>query len=146
MKKMSTKKGAEQLKFYLASSFKNVEPVRALAKQLEERGHIITCRWWMCDYKVALGGMDDDKWFGQPIIRTIYRRSHKAIEDADMLILVAPEPCKFNGANIEVGIALGLHKPVICLGELERSAMYEPLIRCHSMEELDKTLQEFEHR
>ena len=134
------------MKFYLASSFRNVESVKGLASQLEARGHIITCRWWLCDYKVALGITDDEAWFSQPIIRTIYRRSHKAIEDADMLILVAPEACKFNGANIEVGIALALHKPVICLGKLERSAMYEPLIRCPTMEELDKTLQEFEHR
>jgi hypothetical protein len=134
------------MKFYIASSFKNVEAVKALASELEKRGHVITCRWWLCDYKVALGINDDERWFSQPIIRTIYRHSHKAIEDADMLILVAPEASKFNGANIEVGIALGLHKPVICLGELERSAMYEPLIRCHTMQELDSTLEEFEHR
>ncbi len=134
------------MKFYLASSFKNVKQVKELATEIEARKHIITCRWWLCDYKVALGKVEDDIWFSQPIIRTIYRRSHKAIEDADILILVAPKPCKFNGANIEVGIALGLHKPVICFGKLERSAMYEPVIRCSTFKELDQTLQEFEHR
>jgi hypothetical protein len=132
------------MRIYIASAFRFSESVKALAKELERRGHIITCRWWLKDYKEALGIDDDEEWFGQPIIRTIYLRSFKAIETANMLILVADEKTKFNGANIEVGIALGQHKPVIVLGELERSAMYEPLIRCPTMKELDESLQEFE--
>lgn len=134
------------MRFYLASAFKHKAAVRSLAEALESRGHEITCRWWLCDFKVALGIENDDEWFSKPIIRTIYRRSHKAIEDADILILVAPKKSKFNGANIEVGIALGLHKPVISLGELERSAMYEPLIRCKTLDDLKEVLLEFEER
>jgi nucleoside 2-deoxyribosyltransferase len=134
------------LKFYLASGFEFKAAVQSLAEALESRGHKITCRWWLCDFKVSLGVVDDDDWYAKPIIRTIYRRSHKAIEDADILIIVAPEVKKFNGANVEVGIALGLHKPVICLGELERSAMYEPLIRCKTFDDLKEVLREFEER
>ncbi len=133
------------MKFYIASSFGFCDAVKSLANMLEDRGHTITCKWWLVDYKEALGIVDDEIWFSQPIIRTIYRRSLKAIEDADILILVAPEPHRFNGANIEVGMALALHKPVICMGTLMRSAMYEPLIRCLTIGELDKILQEFEH-
>ena len=132
------------MKFYLASAFRYTDAVKTLAEALEKRGHSITCRWWLTDFKTALGNIDDDEWFGKQIIRTIYRRSFKAIEDADILILVAPEKTKFNGANIEVGIALGLHKPVICLGELERSGMYEPLIRCPAWADLYNVLLQFE--
>lgn len=132
------------MKFYLASAFGFTEQVRKLARKLEQRGHTITCRWWIVDFKTALHIPNNEKWFSQPIIRTIYQRSFKAVEDADILILVAPEKHKFNGANIEVGMALALHKPVICLGELERSAMYEPLIRCRTMHDLETTLIEFE--
>lgn len=132
------------MKIYIASSFRFTEQVRELARQLEKRLHTITCRWWLVDYKIALDIADNDQWFSQPIIRTIYARSFKAIADADLLILVAPEATRFNGANIEVGIALALHKPVVCLGELERSAMYEPLIRCPTMADLEQVLMEFE--
>lgn len=132
------------MKIYIASSFRFTDAVRTLADQLEKRGHMITCKWWLVDYKVALDISNDEVWFSQPIIRTIYLRSFKAIEDADLLILVAPEASRFNGANIEVGIALALHKPVVCLGELVRSAMYEPLIRCHTTKELEQVLVEFE--
>ncbi len=134
------------LKFYLASSFDFTPSVKELAAYLENRGHAITCKWWLVDYKKALDIADDDQWFSQPIIRTICTRSLKAIEDADILILVAPHAHKFNGANVEVGYALGHRKPVICLGELERSGMYEPLIRCRTMKELESTLEEFEIR
>jgi nucleoside 2-deoxyribosyltransferase len=133
-----------ETRIYIASAFRFSESVKALAQELENRGHVITCRWWLKDYKEALDIDDDEIWFSQPIIRTIYLRSFKAIETADMLILVADEKTKFNGANIEVGIALGQHKPVIYLGELERSAMYEPVIRCPTMRELDESLREFE--
>lgn len=135
------------MKIYIASSFQFTDAVRTLACALGARGHMITCKWWLVDYKVALDIESDEKWFSQPIIRTIYRRSFKSIEDADLLILVAPKVPKrtrFNGANIEVGIALGMNKPVICLGELDRSAMYEPLIRCPTTKDLEQVLLEFE--
>ena len=132
------------MKFYLASAFKYTDAVKQLAERLEARGHTITCRWWMKDFKVALNIEDNDEWYSQPIIRTIYQRSFKAIQDADILILVAPKKTKFNGANVEVGIAQGLHKPIICYGKLDRSAMYEPLIRCPNWSGLDEILIEFE--
>ena len=132
------------MKFYLASSFDYKDHVKELASWLEERGHTITCRWWLIDYKEALGEIPDAEWYGRPIVRTIYQRSFKAIEDADALILVAPRPKSFNGANIEVGIALGLRKHTICFGESERSGMYEPLIRCKDYGELEAVMVEFE--
>jgi nucleoside 2-deoxyribosyltransferase len=132
------------MKIYIASSFQFTKAVKALSKSLEDRGHTITCKWWLKDYKVALDIADVDVWFSQPIIRTIYNRSMKAIEEADMLILVAPQVCSFNGGNIEVGMALAFHKPVVCLGWLKRSAMYEPVIRCHTMKDLNNVLLEFE--
>jgi nucleoside 2-deoxyribosyltransferase len=134
------------MKVYIASDFGHRNDVLVLEAELERRGHEITCKWWMIDYKTSLKIESDDRWFSQPIIRTIYRRSLKAIEDADMLILVSPEQIKFNGANVEIGMALGLNKTVVCLGKLCRSAMYEPVIRCPTMDDLKNVLREFEER
>lgn len=134
-----------RMKFYLASAFKYTKEVKLLAQVLEKKGHTITCQWWHQDFK-ELPIKNDDEWYSKPIIRTIYLRSFHAIEDADILIIVSPERTKFNGANVEVGIALGLRKPVICFGEIERSGMYEPLIRCPTLEDLKKVLFEFEER
>ena len=135
------------MKIYLASSFdkESKQMVKDLSTELKARGHTITCEWWHVDYKSALEIEDDEEWYSHPMTRTIYQRSFKAIIDADMLILVAPKKKKFNGATIEVGIALGNYKPVVCFGQLERSGMFEPIIRCPTWQDLHKVLYEFEH-
>lgn len=133
------------MKIYLASSFRFVKTVSDLARWLELRGHTITCRWWLADYKVLLGDIPDGEWYGKAIVRAIYQRSFTAIKAADVLILVSPEKTSFNGANVEVGIALGLGKPVISLGSIERSGMYEPVIQCATEKQMIEVLNEFEH-
>ena len=56
----------------------------------------------------------------------VKERNFKGIDKADVLILVCPsdKPKKFNGANIELGYAIGKGKIVMSVGLLERSAMY----------------------
>lgn len=132
------------MKIYIASAFRFKEQVMGLQSFLEGRGHEMTCQWWHKDYKEM--AMRNDEWYGQPIIKTIYQRSFKAIEAADMLIIVSPHMTKFNGANVEVGMALAMRKPVVCYGELERSGMYEPVIRCPTRPHLIEVMREFEER
>lgn len=134
----------ETMRFYLASSFRFVDDVVKLKLWLESKGHKITCEWWHTDFKEVIKTSDDKEWFSNPILKVIYRRSVDAITEADALILVSPEPTKFNGANVEVGIALASSIPVIGYGKIERSGMYEPLVRVSSEEELERVLVEFE--
>ena len=115
-----------ELKIYLASSFSLVERVKWVCEYLEMYGHEVTVKWWEKDFKTAFGNVTDDFWYGIPGIKEIHDRNFKGIDDADVLILIAPktEPRKFNGANIEVGYALARGKRVMAFGNIERSAMY----------------------
>lgn len=137
------------MKIYLASSFRFVEDVKKLQEWLITEGsqkdqHEITCEWWHTDYKQHLKTKTINEWFSEPVIKVIYQRSLQAIRECDLLILVSPEPTKFNGANVEVGMALALGKPVIAYGQVEKSGMYEPLVRCSNLEQLALAMKEFE--
>ena len=72
------------------------------------------------------------------MIAAIFRRDYEGVLKADAFVLVADDvtPRKFNGANIELGIAIASHKPVYSLGVLENSALYFPLTRCVSEDDL----------
>jgi len=132
------------MKVYLASSFRYINEVKELQSYLYSKGHIVSCEWWKTDYKLELKTQTIAEWFASPIIKVIYRRSLDAIRESRLLIFVTPEATKFNGANVEVGIALALDKPVIAFGQLEKSGMYEPVIRCATILDLELALKEFE--
>jgi len=137
------------MKIYLASSFRYIPQVKDLQEYLiteasDRSQHEIVCEWWHTDYKLELKAQSVNEWFANPVIKVIYQRSLQAIRECDLLILVTPEVTKFNGANVEVGIALALGKPVIAFGKLEKSGMYEPLVRCSTLDELKLALREFE--
>lgn len=126
------------MKIYLASSFSLSNAVETLSNLLEAKGHIITVKWWHKDFKKAFGTISDNEWYNLPKIKMICERNFRGIDKADILILFAPtiEAKKFNGANIEVGYAIGKGKRVLSVGKIERSAMYLPIERCGNMEEL----------
>src|SRR5437870_1458433 len=133
------------MRIYLASSFRYIPQVKELQDWLvTETQHEIICEWWHTDYKLELKSKSIKEWFSEPVIKVIYQRSLQAIRECDLLILVTPEPTKFNGDNVEVGIALALGKPVIAFGQLEKSGMYEPLVRCSTIDQLKLALKEFE--
>lgn len=130
----------KQLKIYLASSFRFTEQVTHIRSKLQLLGHMITCEWWHTDYKQLF---TQDQFWNQEIIKVIYQRTLEAIKECDILILVSPEPTKFNGANVEVGIALALGKPVVAYGLIEVSGMYAPVVRCDSLKQLELFLKEY---
>ena len=115
------------MKIYIASSFDQKERIVRLEQKLIEFGHTITVRWWEIDHKKTEETMTDIDWYRQPHIKAIKKRDLKGIDDADVVILVAPDtiPKKFNGANIELGYAIGKKKQVFIYGAVERSALYQ---------------------
>ena len=65
----------------------------------------------------------------------------EGVKDADIFVFIAgSEPRKFNGANVELGIALGDLKPCFVIGELEISVLYYLVTRCSDVEELIRAL------
>lgn len=126
------------MKIYIASKFPLVDRVRKVASILKAKGHTITCKWWLRDYKKIMENEDIETWFHHFKIREVSERSFKGIREADIFILIAPsdKATKFNGANIELGYALALKKPCYSIGKLERSAMYFSVKRCEFIEEI----------
>lgn len=127
---------AKPLKIYLASSFKYKKQCDMLYEELTKLGHKIPDVWWNLDSKQDKE--TDNFWYNKPSTKAISARHFKTIRDCDILILVCPisSPGIFNGANVEVGYALALGKPVYSFGFIGRSAMYSDVIRCYNMEAL----------
>lgn len=85
-------------KFYVASGFKNKQAVRSVSKCLKEKGFIQTYDW------TANNRASEIKE-----LKRIGLLEKKAVMDADFLIVLLPAG---KGSHIELGIALGLEKPV----------------------------------
>jgi Nucleoside 2-deoxyribosyltransferase len=126
---------------YIGSSFRFKKEVMDVTSILNMSGWRVNCRWWQKDFKLI--ELDGAEWYAMPEIKAIFHRTFMAIREADIMILVTPEETKFNGANVEVGIALALGKPVIAYGKLEKSGMYEPLVKCETLVDLQNVLKEY---
>jgi nucleoside 2-deoxyribosyltransferase len=124
------------MKVYLASSFDLTKKVEALAGVLRKNGHVVTVEWWNKDFKKL--PLTDVDWYEDARVTAISERNFRGIREADIFVLIAPTLTskKFNGANVELGYALALGKPCYSVGRLQRSAMYVPVIKCESMEEV----------
>ncbi len=124
------------MKVYLASSFELIRKVEAIAKTLRDKGHTVTVEWWHKDYKKL--PLSDSNWYEDARVKAISERNFRGIREADIFVLVAPtlRGKKFNGANIELGYALALEKPCYSVGRLQRSAMYVPVTKCDSIQEV----------
>ena len=85
-------------KFYVTSSFKNRQAVRSVSKGLKEKGFIQTYDWTENNRAPEIGEL-----------KRIGLLEKKAVMDADFLIVLLPAG---KGSHIELGIALGLEKPV----------------------------------
>ncbi|WP_141505732.1 nucleoside 2-deoxyribosyltransferase [Paenibacillus luteus] len=86
------------MKFYVASSFKNVEVVREVARKLRDRGFTQTYDW--TENK-------DVTTYEQ--LRDIGEKEKEAIIESDCMVVIYPAG---KGSHVELGIALGLGKKI----------------------------------
>lgn len=137
------------MKFYLASSFSLIDHVDYICNALETEGHEVTVKWWKrIELKNKFQVLEPDDFYDEPECRFAFTRDFKGIAEADALIMIAAkEPRSYNGANIEIGIAYGLGKPVFSLGNLTNSALYLGVTRCKTIEDiLDYMTNEFKNK
>lgn len=80
-------------KFYVASSFKNIDTVRYVSNELINKGYIQTYDWTKNERASTI---EDLKEIG--------RQERKAVMEADFIIVLLPAG---KGSHIEFGIALG---------------------------------------
>jgi hypothetical protein len=133
--------GAYLGKVYLASSFALIPKVIEVAESLESHGHLITVKWWGKD-NINLHNEKDDNlhwenFYGHPECKKIFNRDFEGIKQCHLFVLVAGDtPQKFNGANIELGIALALGKTCCSVGKLENCVLYYPLFKFDTIKDL----------
>jgi hypothetical protein len=80
-------------KFYIASSFSNIETVRYVSRQLKNKGYMQAYDW-----------TENEKTSSLEDLRTIGQAEREAVMEADFLIVLFPAG---KGSHIELGIALG---------------------------------------
>lgn len=131
------------MNFYIASSFSLIDRVEAVVAALEARGHEVPVKWWTrLHLKQRFQALEPDAFYAEPECEYAFLRDMKGIHEADAVILVADdEPRPYCGANVEVGIAIGIGRPVFSLGRLQNSAMYWPVKRCRDLNEILATVE-----
>ncbi|MGM0835143.1 MAG: nucleoside 2-deoxyribosyltransferase [Bacillota bacterium] len=87
------------MKFYVASSFINIEQVRYVSGKLKSMGHIHTYDWTQNERASTLEDL-----------RQIGQLEKEAVTEADLLVVLLPGG---KGSHIELGIALGLNKKIV---------------------------------
>lgn len=86
------------MKFYIASSFKNIEEVRNLSNELKLRGHIHSYDWTQNERANSIEKL-----------ATIGELEKAAVIESDFVVILLPGG---KGTHIELGIAIGLGKRV----------------------------------
>ena len=138
------------MKIYIASSFDLIPRVKEVAELVESKGHTITEKWWervydegdgtpakTTDLKKIYDSLSTEEFYARPNILRTYNKDFKGVMQADFFIFVADTTIKkFNGASVELGIALANKKPCILYGDLEKSVLFCKLIRIKKIEEL----------
>ncbi|MFC4560189.1 group-specific protein [Virgibacillus kekensis] len=113
-------------KFYVASSFSNVEKVREVSKRLINKGFIHTYDW-----------TKNEKASSIEELKKIGQLEKNAVMDADFVIVLLPAG---KSSHIELGIALGqgktifLNSPSVDIRDFETTSTFYQLpevIKCN---------------
>ena len=137
------------MKIYVASNFSLIAKVKKVVKALESEGHTITEKWFERPYQVdgkkilttdlkkIYDDLPQNVFYSKPEVKLSYEVDVKGIIDADVFVFVADDiPRKYNGASVELGIALANDKLCLSIGMLETSVMFYPIIRLKTLKKL----------
>ncbi|MGG2028019.1 nucleoside 2-deoxyribosyltransferase [Gottfriedia sp. S16(2024)] len=112
------------IKFYLASSLKNIEMVRYVSKILIEKGFINTYDWTTNENVTTL---EELKVIGQ--------KEKEAVIKADFVVVLFPAG---KGSHIELGIALGSGKKVYLYSPNKEVDNFETTSTFYHLPEIEK--------
>lgn len=114
------------MKLYIAAH--NQEDARKVAILCAAAGHQITSTWLQEDFKRTAEYTEADK-------RAIADKDAREVAESDALVLL-PSAMRIPGGKfVEVGIALGLGKPVFILGHRENMLMWHSHTICFASAE-----------
>jgi len=125
----------KQYRCYIASSNELAEHIKELLPELEKRNIYVTSRWW--EYYDRIKETDD--------FCSIAYYQFRQIEDSDFLILFGDpdKEIQFNGANIELGFAIGKLKKTFSVFRFKRSLMHYIDEPCYDIPELLEQIDRF---
>ncbi|WP_214874356.1 nucleoside 2-deoxyribosyltransferase [Exiguobacterium sp. CH10] len=86
------------MRFYVGSSFANIEEVRFIRDELKALGHTHTYDWTQNERATSIDAL-----------RSIGEEEVSGIQSADFVVILLPGG---KGAHVELGIALGMNKHV----------------------------------
>jgi nucleoside 2-deoxyribosyltransferase len=113
-------------KFYVASSFKNIETVRYVSKELISNGYILTYDWT----KNARASTFEE-------LIEIGRQEKNAVMEADFIIILLPAG---KGSHIEFGIALGQGKRIYLYSQNEEVNNFETTSTFYHLPQVEKCI------
>lgn len=111
-------------KFYVASSFKNINTVRYVSNELISKGYIQTYDWTQNE---KASTVEDLKEIGQ--------QERNAVLEADFIIVLLPAG---KGSHIELGIALAQRKRIYLYSQNDEVNRFETTSTFYHLSEVEK--------
>lgn len=113
-------------KYYIASSFTNIDKVREVSRLLQDIGFIQTYDWTRNERAATL---EDLKEIGS--------KELSAVLEADFLIVLLPAG---KGSHIEFGIALGQGKKIFLFSENDDIDNFETTTTFYHLDSVEKIM------
>lgn len=113
-------------KFYVASSFKNIDTVRYVSNELINRGYIQTYDW-----------TQNDRASSVRELKEIGQQERNAVLESDFIIVLLPAG---KGSHIEFGIALGQGKRIYLYSQNDEVNKFEITSTFYHLSEVEKCI------
>lgn len=114
------------MKFYIASSFKNIDKVRYVSKMLKEKGFIHTYDWTLNENVSTLEEL-----------KLIGHKETNAVLEADFVVVLLPAG---KGSHIELGIAIGNRKKIYLCSSSNEVDNLETTSTFYQLPEINKCI------
>lgn len=120
------------MKIYVAAH--SQDDARKVAEKLSEAGHEITSTWLQKDFSRTSSYTEFQR-------EQIANKDAHEVMNSDALVLLASPYRVPGGKFVEVGVALGLRKPIYLLGHRENMLMWHYLVQqFNSVEDMLKVV------
>jgi hypothetical protein len=114
------------MKFYIASSFKNIDAVRYVSEKLKSKGFIHTYDWTRNERASTIEQL-----------KVIGQREKEGVMEAEFLIVLLPAG---KGSHIEFGIALGQGKKIYLYSPNDNVNNFETTSTFYHLPEVEKCI------
>lgn len=112
------------MKFYVASSFKNLDTVRYVSEKLIRKGFTHTYEWSQHERALTMGEL-----------KKIGQEEKNAVIEADFIVVLLPAG---KGSHIELGIAIGQGKRIYLYSPNDEVNNFETTSTFYHLDEVEK--------